>query len=186
MAPAWWSGTRSGAQRSSNVFARRQWSGRKRAARCACLGFVFLFAAINAHASLDPNAPFRRFVHQGWQTSQGLPQNSVLSMAQTRDGYLWVGTEEGLARFDGVRFTIFDPRTLGLENNTIQTLLVDHEQNLWVGSDGGGLARYHNGKFTAFTMRNGLPSDSIRALYDDGLGSLWIGTDGGGDRKSVV
>ncbi len=133
-----------------------------------------------ATASLDPDRPIAQYIHQGWQTAQGLPQNSVLSMAQTADGYLWMGTEEGLVRFDGVKFTTFDKHTAGLQNNLVQTLLLDRQQNLWIGTTGGGLSKFSHGKFTAYTTRNGLSNDSILSLYQDPRGALWIGTDGGG------
>jgi signal transduction histidine kinase/ligand-binding sensor domain-containing protein len=132
-----------------------------------------------ARASLDPDKPITQYIHQGWNTSQGLPQNSVLALAQTPDGYLWLGTEEGLVRFDGVNFTIFDKHTADLQNNIIRALLVDREQRLWIGTE-GGLSCYSHGKFSAFTTRNGLANDSILALYEDPNGALWIGTDGGG------
>jgi len=153
----------------------------RRVAGNACL-FALLahsFAATLA-AHLDPGTPIRQFIHEGWQTAQGLPQDSVLSIAQTRDGYLWLGTEEGLVRFDGVRFTVFDKHTSGLVNNMVQALLVDHDQNLWVGTGGGGLSRLRDGRFTSFTTENGLANNSVRALYEDRQGAIWIGTDGGG------
>lgn len=142
-----------------------------------------LFSGLCSHAqaSLDSVAPLTRYIHQSWQSSQGLPQNSVLSIAQTPDGYLWLGTEEGLVRFDGVRFTVFDKHsTVGLQNNQILALLSDHHQNLWIGTNGGGLSRFSNGTFTAYTSREGLSSNSILCLYEDSAGAVWIGTDGGG------
>ena len=133
-----------------------------------------------AKASLDPDKPITQYIHQTWNTAQGLPQNSVLSIAQTPNGYLWLGTEEGLVRFDGIRFTIFDKHTVGLQSNLIRVLLVDSRQNLWIGTEGGGLSCFRDGKFSVFTTRNGLSSNSIRSLYEDKVGTLWIGTDGGG------
>ena len=133
----------------------------------------------SATASLDPDRPITQYIHQAWRTAQGLPQNSVLSLTQTPDGYLWMGTEEGLVRFDGLRFTTFDKHTPGVQNNVIQAVLVDHEQNLWIGT-AGGLSKFMHGRFTAYTTRNGLPSNSILSLYEDHRGALWIGTDGGG------
>ncbi len=144
-----------------------------------CLSVLPLLSG-NLKASLDPATPLTEYVRSGWDTAQGLPQNSVLAIAQTPDGYLWLGTEEGLVRFDGVRFTVFDRHTSGLLNNMIQALLVDHAHNLWIGTAGGGLTRYDNGRFVSFTAKDGLASDSVRALYEDAEGTLWIGTDGGG------
>lgn len=131
-------------------------------------------------ASLDPSRPITQNLHQTWQIEQGLPQNSVLSFAQTPDGYLWFGTEEGLVRFDGVRFTVFDKHNSGLTNNEIRALHADHAGNLWIGAVDGSLVRYFNGKFDAYTMRNGLSTKSITALYEDQRGALWIATDGAG------
>jgi signal transduction histidine kinase/ligand-binding sensor domain-containing protein len=135
----------------------------------------------HASASLDPAKAITQYVHQAWQSDSGLPQNSVLAIAQTPDGYIWLGTEEGLVRFDGVRFTVFDRHTTPeLQSNEIQALLVDSRQNLWIGTHGGGLTRLAGGKFQTFNTRNGLTSDSILALYEDIHGALWLGSDGGG------
>ena len=142
-------------------------------------GLTLALAGV-ASASLDPDKPISDFIHQSWQTAQGLPQNSVLSLAQTSDGYIWMGTEEGLVRFDGVRFTVFDQHKFGLANNTVMALLADHHQNLWIGTAGGGLSRFHDGTFTPFAMHTGLAGSSVRSLYEDGRGAIWIGTDGGG------
>jgi signal transduction histidine kinase/ligand-binding sensor domain-containing protein len=144
-----------------------------------CLSILPLFSG-SLQASLDPAVPLQEYVRSGWNTAQGLPQNSVLAIAQTSDGYLWLGTEEGLVRFDGVRFTVFDRHTSGLLNNMVQALLVDHAQSLWIGTAGGGLTRYQNGRFASFTAKDGLANDSVRALYEDAGGTLWIGTEGGG------
>jgi signal transduction histidine kinase/ligand-binding sensor domain-containing protein len=156
-----------------------------RSTRCRAsivfLALVFLHLASGlGWASLDPDKPLTQFIHQAWQTAQGLPQNSVMSIAQTADGYLWLGTEEGLARFDGMRFVIFDKRTAGLENNQIQSLFVDSHDNLWIGTRGGGLSCYAHGRFRAYTTHDGLSNGTVVALYEDQQGTLWIGTDGGG------
>ncbi len=144
---------------------------------------LLLFSGLwcsTATASLDPSRAISEYIHESWQTGQGLPQNSVLSLAQTPDGYIWMGTEEGLVRFDGVRFTVFDKNTAGLKHNMVLALLVDRHGDLWLGMYGGGIARLHAGKFEAYTTTEGLPSNMVRALYEDSDGTLWIGTDGGG------
>jgi ligand-binding sensor domain-containing protein len=102
-------------------------------------------------------------------------------MAQTADGYLWIGTEDGLARFDGVKFVIFRKHnTPQLQSNQISALLVDRAGDLWIGTHGGGLAKLSRGKFFAYTTATGLSSDTIVTLYQDQKGRLWVGTDGGG------
>src|SRR6266853_801844 len=76
------------------------------------------------------------------QPVAGLPQNSVISMTQTRDGYLWVGTLNGLARFDGLRFSAFDEsNTPELNASPIVKLFEDSHGNLWIGTDGGDVFR---------------------------------------------
>jgi ligand-binding sensor domain-containing protein/signal transduction histidine kinase len=118
------------------------------------------------------------FTFRAWQREQGLPQNFVRALAQTKDGYLWVGSDAGVSRFDGARFVSFGLPE-GFQAGAVQTLLGDAQGALWIGSVGRGLGRWQNGKFTAFTTQVGLPSDSVTALAEDSAGRLWIGTDGG-------
>ncbi len=120
------------------------------------------------------------WVVDNWQTEDGLPQNSVSSVLQTRDGYLWVGTANGLTRFDGVRFTVF--RTAdhpGLRSNRILCLFEDAHGMLWIGTEGGGLTSYHDGQFAASGTAEGLSSDTVLCLGEDEAGQLWVGTDSG-------
>jgi signal transduction histidine kinase/ligand-binding sensor domain-containing protein len=107
-----------------------------------------------------------------------LPENSVRALTQTRDGYLWIGSDEGVARFDGIRFTPFGLRE-GFATGPVTALFEDHAGALWVGTTGGGLVRWQNGKAELFNTRIGLPSDSITALAEDDDGRLWVGTESG-------
>ena len=147
-----------------------------------CVAVVLtLFSATPAAAALDPSRLFTQYTQNVWSTDAGLPHNSVTAIAQTPDGYLWLGGEEGLARFDGVRFSVFDTQnTPNLKSNQITALLVDTNKNLWIGTNGGGLTLFSNGKFTNYSSRNGLSNDSILSLYEDLKGNLWIGTQGAG------
>ncbi len=115
---------------------------------------------------------------RAWQREQGLPQNAVHALAQTRDGYLWAGGDDGVTRFDGVRFASFGLRE-GLHSGRVRVLCSTRDGALWIGTVGGGLTRSKDGRFTAFTVTNGLPSDSITALAEDPEGSLWVGTEAG-------
>src|ERR1700733_10601623 len=109
----------------------------------------------HAHANLDPRLAITQYTQDVWTTEAGLPQNTILAIAQTSDGYLWLATEEGLVRFDGLRFTVFDKEnTPSLQANDIRALLVDRLDNLWIGTNGGGLSRYKDGTFTTFTTRD--------------------------------
>ena len=99
--------------------------------------------------ALDPNKAFAQYVANNWSIQEGLPQISVLSIAQDRDGYLWVGTQGGLTRFDGVRFTSFTPDSEPqLPGVWVRALLVDRDGKLWIGTY-KGLAVYANGRFAA-------------------------------------
>ncbi len=152
----------------------------KRAVRRRLLT-AFCFLAPTVLAALDPSKAITQYRHDVWSTDQGLPQNSVATIVQTHDGYLWFGTELGLVRFDGTRFKVFDQKnTPQLKSNLIYTLLEDRQGNLWIGSAGGGLTRLQNGIFTTFTTKDGLSNDVVLSLFEDRSGALWIGTDGGG------
>jgi len=88
-----------------------------------------------------------RYTVDKWETDRGLPQNSVIAMTQTRDGYLWLGTLKGLARFDGLDFTVFDENnTPELDSSRIVKLYEDAQGRLWIATDTGGLAVMKNGQ----------------------------------------
>jgi len=117
------------------------------------------------------------FTHTVWHAESGLPNNTVRSIVQTRDGYIWLATEEGLARFDGVRFTIFDKtNTTEIKNNDVNCLLEDKSGNLWIGTHAGLLRLSLDHKFTLFSVGNSLPDDRITTIAEDSDGDIWIGT----------
>ena len=127
-------------------------------------------------ASTPPVVPARHQV-KVWHDTDGLPQNSVFAVARTPAGYMWMGTAEGLVRFDGVRFTVFDTgNTPALGNSHVTSLLVDYAGTLWIGTAGGGLVRYRDEVFTNYSTRDGLSEDYITCLCEDQDGSLWVGT----------
>lgn len=139
---------------------------------------VLLLTAAQIFA-LDPSRDLSQFNRQAWLTENGLPQNTVHSILQTQDGYVWIATEEGLARFDGVRFTIFDKQnTPELKSNDIRVLIADRRGGLWIGT-AGGLVRFMDAKFTSFTTQDGLPSNVIDALSEGHDDSLWVATAAG-------
>jgi signal transduction histidine kinase/ligand-binding sensor domain-containing protein/CheY-like chemotaxis protein len=128
----------------------------------------------------DEVRPLAQYGREVWQTEQGLPQNSIQAILQTRDGYLWLGTQEGLARFDGVRFVVFDKtNTAAIRHNSIQALLETRDGSLWIATYVGGLARLKDGQFTAYSTAEGLPDDQVLSLLEDRAGTLWAGTRGG-------
>src|SRR5215471_15362979 len=112
--------------------------------------------------------------------SKAIPQNSIQSILQTRDGYIWLGTERGLVRFDGVHFAVFDKgNTPGLKNSNAQALYEDRAGNFWIGT-WGGLHLWRDGRLTSFTTREGLSNNRVLAICEARDGSIWIGTGGGG------
>src|SRR5687767_12183758 len=109
--------------------------------------FALLLLALNSSAATDRRAAARYLV-DSWQTDQGLPQNSVISMTQSHDGYLWLATFNGLVRFDGVRFTVFNSHnTPALDSSRIVRVWEDNSSRLWIGTEPGGLIRREKGIF---------------------------------------
>ncbi|HLP26515.1 MAG TPA: two-component regulator propeller domain-containing protein, partial [Acidobacteriota bacterium] len=109
-----------------------------------------------------------------WQTEDGLPQNLVTSAVQTRDGYLWLGTHGGLARFDGERFQTFNSvNTPELVDRRIVRLFEDDSNTLWIGHESGAISRYRDGKFDAFAPSSGAENDNIIGLGSDAQGRMW-------------
>jgi ligand-binding sensor domain-containing protein/signal transduction histidine kinase len=121
-----------------------------------------------------------QYTSRTWQMDEGLPDNCVLAIAQTSDGYLWVGTSGGLARFDAMHFTVFNQKnTPALPNASITALCADPNGGLWIGTDGSGLLFLKDGIISRYTRTNGLPGDTIKVLLKAHDNSLWIGTTSG-------
>ncbi|HEX4769365.1 MAG TPA: two-component regulator propeller domain-containing protein [Bryobacteraceae bacterium] len=99
-----------------------------------------------------------------WTTDNGLPHNAVRDILQTRDGYLWLATADGLVRFDGVRFTTFNrENSPGMVGTRITALLQDNNGDLWMGSD-GSVMRLHNGVFTGYGAESGVPNGMVSGI----------------------
>ncbi len=150
-----------------------------------CLGFagLALCAALSTCAALSAGAQsgaLAGYTRHTWQASDGLPEPTVQAFAQTPDRYLWIGTSGALVRFDGVHFKVFDRQnTPAIHQNSVFCLLVARNGDLWIGMEGGGLARYAHGEFQSWTTREGLSDDFVRALAQDAQGRIWVGTDNG-------
>lgn len=159
-----------------------------RARHWRVLGLVLLGAILGgglgyaedaaALPSVPDNAAAPDCVVRSWQTEQGLPHNAVNAIIQSKVGYLWLGTTDGLACFDGVRFTVFGVGH-GLRSAHVRVLLEDSWGQIWIGTRGGGLSRYYQGEFTTYTQHDGLPSDDVEALMQDAAGRIWVGLRGG-------
>ena len=145
--------------------------------RVAALTLAAVVPASVSAQTFAAHKVFGRYQQAVWQEPQGLPQNTVFSMTRTRDGYLWLATVEGAARFDGVRFTVFDPtNTPEIRGAVVASVVEDDDGVLWLAPDNGGLVRYAGGRFSRVTTADGLVDDHPRALLRGRHGDLWIGT----------
>jgi ligand-binding sensor domain-containing protein len=142
------------------------------------LAFWWVPPALNA---LEPQKKVSQYSVQVWNKEAGLPGSSVYDIFQTKDGYLWIGTQNGLVRFDGINFELFNRDNIPqLKNNEIRALYQDQEDSLWIGTESGGLTCFKEGEFNTYSITKYKALNHIRAIREDRWGNLWIGsyTDG--------
>ena len=139
-----------------------------RAARAAFLFLdLFFFAA----------CAFPQYRSTQWTADSGLPQNSVRGIVQTPDGYIWVATLDGIGRFDGMHFTVFDKsNTPGITLNRFGEMVAGEGGDLWLTSEDHNLIRYHKGRFTV--VDDGIPPHSMAGLTGDTHGAVWVNSGG--------
>ena len=144
----------------------------------ALLGLALL--CLPAHA-LDPNKTLTQYAHRIWGEEEGLLQPTIYSILQTRDGFIWLGTQDSLIRFDGIHFREIDNApAAGLARSLVRALLEDTTGNLWAASVGSGVVRIQpDGSFRRFTSNNGLPSNDAFCLSSGSAGEIWICTSRG-------
>ena len=148
---------------------------RRSAALAGVLAILVLAFALPA-AALDPARALTQYQNDQWQTEQGLPQSTVQAMTATRDGYLWVGTLDGLARFDGVGFTVFDARAVpALGSGSVIGLMQDSDDNLWIGRTGAAVI-YRNGRFTVAFGDEVTEGAAVWAFCQAKDGAVWAAT----------
>jgi ligand-binding sensor domain-containing protein len=142
------------------------------------LGFLMFWCAMAAGmAALAAPEALAQYRFDSWSTGQGLPHRNIHAVLQTRDGYLWLTTTDGLVRFDGVRFTIFDTAGgRGFVTNRCTALCEDRHGDLWIGTDDKGVMRYRDGRFTGYTIADGLPHNDVRAISKTPAGDLIVAT----------
>jgi signal transduction histidine kinase/ligand-binding sensor domain-containing protein len=134
-----------------------------------CAGLLLVQAA----QALDPHKSLSQYSRTTWTQEHGLPQDAIRAITQTNDGYLWLGTDEGLARFDGYEFVVYDKAKSGLPSNSVAALASTADGSLWIGTP-AGLTLYRDREFRTYTTRDGLPDNSITELYEDHAGTLWL------------
>ena len=144
-------------------------------------GFIFflfnLFASGQELLSVEEvSRPISQYSIREWNMNNGLPNNAVMDIQKTSEGFMWLATFNGLVRFDGRDFEVYNrTNTPEFTTNSISSLMVDASDNLWVGTNGGGLLRYKNGVFTRF-QSDSLNGSIITAIAEGENGILWIGT----------
>src|SRR5262249_47962507 len=136
-----------------------------------CLTFLLIL--------VSPATASGQYHFDALTTDNGLPQNTVQTIRQTRDGYLWIATSDGLVRFDGVRFTVFNSgNTDVIESNRFYCLYEDDHGALWVATEDGGIIRYYEGKFRTVVPVNNLPYKLVLGMYKAPDGGVLVLTNG--------
>lgn len=149
------------------------------------LGFFFLLSLLVRGMAISQNATE---VFECLTMEKGLSQNTILAIHQDSRGFIWIGTQDGLNRYDGYEFRVFrhEPHdTASISNNYIQAILEDQQGGIWIGTLGGGL-NFYNRKTDRFIRYRynpnnpkSLSDNNVRALCEDRSGRIWIGTDRG-------
>ena len=154
---------------------------------------IFLLSVTSVLSGLSKDIALNQFMIDQWDNASGLPQNSVLMTTQTRDGYLWMGTEEGFVRFDGLKFKLFDDSTLNLDNHNSRFIIEDNStSHIWVGTDGGGLVKlnYQTEEYEVFDTKSGMPDNIVASGVQISSGLFFAGTAGSGvvsiDREGKI
>ncbi|MCK6543108.1 ATP-binding protein [bacterium] len=142
--------------------------------------FVCVFVGLDFSYALDPARRLTQYAHTNWHLKEGLPQSTVTSIVQTSDGYLWIGTFEGLVRFDGIQFEVFNKTTEPVFiSHSIISLTVMPDSSLWIGTGGGGIVIHKNNRFYSAASFSPLSERFVNAITMDHDKRIWIATDRG-------
>lgn len=147
-----------------------------------CTAFLFCFGASVFSQQIVNNDPFLLdYVTRVWKGDDGLSGNSVTDIIQTSDGYIYLGTYDGLIRFDGVDFLPINKNSESkVDFVSARTLCQDSKGNFWIGANDEGITcLLPDGSVRKYSVENGLPNNSIRAIVEDKQGTIWVGTSSG-------
>ena len=154
------------------IICMAAWARSRKHAR-AWIALGVLLACCGCAFALDPSLDINQYAHTAWKTGDGFSKGIIYTIAQTPDGYLWLGTEFGLFRFDGVRAVPWQPPAgEHLPSGPIRRLLAARDGTLWIGTS-KGLASWNKGKLTHHPE---LAGRQVDALLEDREGTTWVGT----------
>ena len=145
--------------------------------RSAALAVCVLLARPSTSWALNPLTLISQYAADYWRTADGLPQATVGAIAQTADGYIWLATEEGLVRFDGVRFSVLDTTNSVLTDNYISSLRAGRDGSLWIRTS-AALYRYRAGQMQSVCSGRSIGLD-FTPILEDTTGTIWSGEEGG-------
>jgi signal transduction histidine kinase/ligand-binding sensor domain-containing protein len=139
-----------------------------------------LLAQAERPVALDPQKALSQYTHEVWETGKTPLEGAIRAILQSKDGYIWIGTQEGLYTFDGDRFVVRNSaNTVEMKNSSVYALAEDQEGTIWIATR-DGLLEYRDNNFKRYSVKDGLTSNSILSLCVDYQGVLWIGSMGGG------
>jgi signal transduction histidine kinase/ligand-binding sensor domain-containing protein len=139
---------------------------------------IFLLSCANL-AAIDPHQPITQMHHTAWGAKEGVI-GEVLAIAQTSDGFIWVGTTGGLLRFDGSEFERYKPDVDSFpQPSWVSALLATPDGGLWIGNLSGGASFLKRGRITNYGEPEGMPPGRVRAFAQDSYGTIWAATAGG-------
>lgn len=141
--------------------------------RFACSLFFMSAFTISSFAQEFPG----EYVSSVWTSQEGLPANTITDVMQSSEGYIYLGTYEGLVKTDGVKFEIINRGSNpDFKCSSARKIIEDSKRNLWIGSNDDGVAKFDGKKYTMYTVDSGLPNNSIRNICEDNNGNIWLGT----------
>jgi len=144
---------------------------------CKLLRRIIIGAVVTIHLGVTAigEDAVEVFAIETWSIDRGLPQNSINALLQSRDGYLWLGTYNGVVRFDGVRFTVFDSaNTPVMRNSRVTSLFEDSRGSLWIGHETGELTRLTEGVFEPVDLSPHWVGGIVQSIGEDEVGDIWI------------